>query len=83
MDPQQQVMQQQTADPVPTYPFQQTSYNMVPLQQTTYVTSQYTINQTHKQTYQQRSQHTIYRTPSTSNIKSHNQNESEKTTNYT
>jgi hypothetical protein len=55
MDPQQHVMQQQTAGPIPPYQFQKTSYNMVPLQQTA----------------------------STSNIKSHIQNETVKTTNYT
>jgi hypothetical protein len=34
MDPQQQVMQQQFTGPIPPYQFQQTSYNMMPLQQT-------------------------------------------------
>jgi hypothetical protein len=35
MDPQQQAMQQQFIGPMPPYQFQQTSYNMMYLQQTT------------------------------------------------
>jgi hypothetical protein len=34
IDPQQQVMQQQFTGPIPPYQFQQTSYDMMPLQQT-------------------------------------------------
>jgi hypothetical protein len=34
MDPQQQVMQQQFIGPIQRYQFQQTSFNMMPLQQT-------------------------------------------------
>jgi hypothetical protein len=65
MDPQHQVTQQQFTGPIPPYQFQQTSYNMMPLLQTTYVTSPSTTHQAH----QQCPQHTINRTPSTSNIK--------------
>jgi hypothetical protein len=35
MDPQQQVMQQQFTGTIPPYQFQQTSHNMMPLEQTT------------------------------------------------
>jgi hypothetical protein len=35
IDPEHQVMQQQFTDPIPPYQFQQTSHNMMPLEQAT------------------------------------------------